>query len=181
MELLFIAIALAMDSVAVSIASGAKFKTTITLLTTLKIALFFGFFQGFMPLLGYFIGSSFASYVDEYDHFIAFIILLYLGYNMIKEGLEDDIEDEVSNLKTKTLVMLSIATSIDALAVGITFSFEAVSILYAVSLIAAVTFVLCVIAVNIGKKLGGFLESKAEFLGGGILILLGFKILLEGL
>lgn len=180
MEIYFIAIALAMDSVAVSIASGAKFKN-ISLSNTIKIAFFFGFFQGFMPLIGYFVGSTFASYVDSIDHYIAFIILLYLGYNMIKEGLEDNIEEEVQNLKTKTLTMLAIATSIDALAVGITFSFQDINIWYAVSVIALITFILCIAAVNIGKRLGGFLENKAEFLGGGILILLGFKILLEGI
>lgn len=180
MELLLIAIALAMDSVAVSIASGSKYKN-IDLATTLKIALFFGIFQGLMPLIGYFAGGLFASLVDSFDHYIAFVILVYLGYRMIKEAQEDDFEDEVSDLKTKTLFILAIATSIDALAVGITFSFEEIDIWYAASLITLVTFVLCLIAVYIGKKLGGFLESKAEYLGGIILIILGFKILLEGL
>ena len=179
MELIFIAIALALDSVAVSIASGAKFKN-ISLFNTLKIAFFFGLFQGVMPLIGYFLGSTFSSYVDSFDHYIAFIILMYLGYNMIKEGVKDNIEEEVQNLKTKTLIILSIATSIDALAVGITFSFQEINIWYAVSVITLITFALCIIAVYIGKKLGSYLENKAEFLGGAILILLGFKILLEG-
>lgn len=179
MELIFIAIALAMDSVAVSIASGARFKD-ISLFNTLKIAFFFGLFQGAMPLIGYFLGSTFSSYVDSFDHYIAFIILLYLGYNMIKEGVEDNIEEEVQNLKTKTLIVLSIATSIDALAVGITFSFQEINIWYAVSVITLITFALCIIAIYIGKRLGGYLENKAEFLGGAILIFLGFKILLEG-
>ncbi len=180
MELLLIAIALAMDSVAVSIASGAKFKS-INLFNIIKIALFFGIFQGLMPLIGYFLGSTFSNFVDSIDHYIAFIILVYLGYRMIKEGLDDNIEDEIENLKNKTLFILSIATSIDALAVGITFSFQEIDILYAVTLITIVTFILCIVAVFIGKKLGGYLENKAEFLGGGILILLGIKILIEGL
>lgn len=180
MELILIAIALAMDSVAVSIASGSKYKN-ISFGTTLKIAAFMGIFQGLMPLIGYFAGSLFADFVDSFDHFIAFIILAYLGYRMIKEAQEDDFEDELSDLKTKTLFFLAIATSIDALAVGITFSFGEVNIWYAVILITLITFVLCLIAVYIGKKLGGFLESKAEFLGGIILIILGFKILLDGL
>lgn len=180
MELILIAIALAMDSVAVSIATGAKFKS-INLFNTIKVALFFGILQGLMPLIGYFLGSTFAELVDSIDHYIAFIILVYLGYRMIKEGMEDEIEDEIDNLKNKTLLILAVATSIDALAVGITFSFQEINILYAVSLITIVTFILCIIAVYIGKKLGGYLENKAEYLGGGILILLGIKILVEGI
>lgn len=180
MELSLIAIALAMDSVAVSIASGSKYKN-INFLTTFKIALFFGVFQGIMPLIGYFLGNTFSSFVDSINHYITFIILVYLGYKMIKEAQNGNFEDEVENLKNKTLLILAIATSIDALAVGITFSFSSVDILYAVSLITIITFVLCVIAVYIGKFLGGFLEDKAEYLGGIILIILGFKILIEGL
>ncbi|QKJ24399.1 manganese efflux pump MntP [Poseidonibacter lekithochrous] len=179
MELILIAVALAMDSVAVSIASGSKYKN-INFFDVIKIALFFGIFQGLMPLLGFFMGNLFASFVDSIDHYIAFIILVYLGYRMIQEAREDNFEDEVKDLKNKTLLILAIATSIDALAVGITFSFNETDILYAVSLITAITFVLCVIAVYIGKFLGGFLEDKAEYLGGIILIILGFKILLEG-
>lgn len=180
MELILIAIALAMDSVAVSIASGSKYKN-INFATTIKIALFFGIFQGFMPLIGYFLGNVFASFVDSFDHYIAFVILVYLGYRMIQEAREGDFEDEVKDLKNKTLLILAIATSIDALAIGITFSFQEIDILYAVSLITIITFVLCVFAVYIGKFLGGFLEDKAEYLGGIILIILGFKILLDGL
>ena len=180
MELILIAIALAMDSVAVSIASGSKYKN-INFVTTIKIALFFGLFQGLMPLIGYFLGNVFASFVDSFDHYIAFVILVYLGYRMIQEAREGDFEDEVKDLKNKTLLILAIATSIDALAIGITFSFQEIDILYAVSLITIITFVLCVVAVYIGKFLGGFLEDKAEYLGGIILIILGFKILLDGL
>lgn len=180
MELVLIAIALAMDSVAVSIASGSKYKN-VNFFTTLKIAAFFGIFQGLMPLIGYAAGGLFASFVDSIDHYIAFVILLFLGYKMIQEAREDNFEDEVKDLKNKTLLILSIATSIDALAVGITFSFQAIDILYAVSLITGITFLLCVLAVYLGKFLGGFLEDKAEYLGGIILIGLGFKILLEGI
>lgn len=179
MELLLIAIALAMDSVAVSIAIGAKFKS-INLSNAIKVALFFGLFQGLMPIIGYFIGAIFASFVDSIDHYLAFLILVYLGYRMIKDGMEDNIEDEINNLKNKSLLFLAIATSIDALAVGITFSFQAIDIFYAASLITIITSLLCIIAVYIGNKLGGYLENKAEFLGGGILILLGIKILIEG-
>lgn len=180
MELILIAIALAMDSVAVSIASGSKYRT-ISFPTVIKIALFFGIFQGLMPLIGYYAGGLFASFVDSIDHYIAFVILCYLGYRMIQEAREDEFEDEVEDLKNKTLLFLAVATSIDALAIGVTFSFQEIDILYAVSLITIITFVLCVIAVYIGKYMGGFLEDKAEYLGGIILIILGFKILIEGL
>lgn len=180
MELILIAIALAMDSVAVSIASGSKYKS-INFFTTLKIAAFFGIFQGLMPLIGYFTGGLFASFVDSFDHYIAFAILLFLGYKMIQEAREDNFEDEITDLKNKTLFVLAIATSIDALAIGITFSFQPIDIFYAVGLITAITFALCIVAVYIGKILGGFLEDKAEYLGGIILIGLGFKILLEGI
>lgn len=180
MELVLIAIALAMDSVAVSIASGSKYKN-INFIIAVKIALFFAIFQGLMPLLGYFVGNTFASIVDSFDHYLAFVILVYLGYRMIQEAREDNFEDEVKDLNNKTLLILAIATSIDALAVGITFSFEDIDIFYAVSLITIITFVLCIFAVYIGKFLGGSLEDKAEYLGGVILIILGFKILLEGI
>ncbi len=180
MELILIAIALAMDSVAVSIASGSKYKN-INIFDILKIALLMAVFQGLMPLLGFFMGNIFATFVDSIDHYIAFIILVYLGYRMIQESREGDFEEEVKDLKNKTLLILALATSIDALAIGITFSFSDVDIFYAVSLIAFITFGLCFLAVYIGKFLGGFLEDKAEYLGGIILIILGFKILLEGL
>ena len=179
MELVLIAIALAMDSVAVSIASGSKYKD-INFYTIIKIALFFGFFQGLMPLIGYFTGGLFASFVDSIDHYIAFIILVFLGYKMIKEAMEDNFEEEVKNLENKTLLILAIATSIDALAIGITFSFQSINIVYAASLIAIITAVLCIFAVYLGRYLGGYLESKSEYLGGIILIVLGFKILIEG-
>jgi len=178
LELILIAIALAMDSVAVSIASGAKYKN-VNFVNILKISLFFGLFQGLMPLLGYFLGSVFASFVSEYDQYIAFVILFYLGFNMIKEARENNFEEEVKDLKNKTLFILAIATSIDALAIGITFSFQDINIFYAAFVITIITFILCIIAVFIGKKLGGFLGSKAEYLGGFILIALGIKILLE--
>ena len=180
MELILIAIALAMDSVAVSIASGAKYKN-INIRNTIKISLFFGLFQGLMPLFGYFVGTIFASIVDEYDHFIAFFILVYLGLNMIREAKNDNFEEDVRDLKNKTLLILAVATSIDALAIGVTFSFQDINIYYAALVITLITFILCIIAVFIGKKLGGFLGSKAEYLGGFILIALGIKILNEGL
>jgi len=179
-EIFLIGFALAMDSAAVSIAIGSKYKK-INAVTILKIAIFFGIFQGVMPAIGFMLGGIFSSFVDSIDHYIAFVILLYLGYRMIREAQSNDFEEGVVDLKNGTLLILAIATSIDALAIGITFSFQEIDIWYAVSIIAGVTFLLCIIAVYLGKYLGGFLEDKAEYLGGIILIGLGFKILLEGI
>jgi putative Mn2+ efflux pump MntP len=176
--LLILALALAMDSVAVSIAMGSKHKRLL-FPKILFIAAVFGFFQGIMPLAGYIIGISFAQYVQAYDHWIAFVLLVGLGAKMLYEAYKNEFDEEVTDLSTKTLIALAIATSIDAMAVGVTFVFIQIDIFIASSIIALVTFVLCLGAVYIGKKLGSFLESKAEILGGLILIGLGFKILLE--
>lgn len=178
--LLILAVALAMDSVAVSIAIGSKYKD-LYLSKTLFSASIFGFFQGAMPLAGYFIGITFAEYVQSFDHWIAFVLLVGLGGKMLYEAYQNEFDDEVTDLSTKTLITLAIATSIDAMAIGVTFAFLKSDIYTAAGVIALVTFVLCLAAVYIGKKLGSLLESKAEMLGGLILIGLGFKILLEHL
>jgi putative Mn2+ efflux pump MntP len=179
-ELLLIAIALAMDSVAVSIAIGSKYKN-LSITNSLKIALIFGAFQGAMPLIGFLLGVNFAESVATFDHWIAFILLTILGGKMIYEANSDDIDDSVKDLTNRSLILLAIATSIDALAIGITFAFLNTDIYIASSLIAIVTLLLCTFAIYIGKALGSFLESKAEFLGGVILILIGTKILIEHL
>jgi len=176
--LLILAVALAMDSVAVSIAIGSKYKD-LYLSKTLFSAAVFGFFQGAMPLAGYFIGISFAEYVQAFDHWIAFLLLVGLGGKMLYEAYKNEFDEEVTDLSAKTLITLGIATSIDAMAIGVTFAFLQTDIYTAAGVIALVTFVLCVAAVYIGKKLGSLLESKAEMLGGLILIGLGCKILLE--
>jgi putative Mn2+ efflux pump MntP len=178
--LLILAVALAMDSVAVSIAIGSKYKDLIVS-KALFAAAVFGFFQGAMPIAGYFIGFSFAEYVQAYDHWIAFILLVGLGGKMLYEAYKNEFDDEVTDLSTKTLITLAIATSIDAMAIGVTFAFLQTDIYTAAGVIALVTFVLCVVAVYVGKKLGSLLESKAEMLGGVILIGLGCKILAEHL
>lgn len=181
MEMIFIlAVALAMDSVAVSIAMGSKYKN-LHLPKILFIAAVFGIFQGVMPLAGYFIGISFANYVQTYDHWIAFVLLVGLGGKMLYEAYQDEFDEEVTDLSAKTLITLAVATSIDAMAVGVTFAFLQSDIYTASAMIAVVTFVLCWVAVYIGKKLGSLLESKAEMLGGVILIGLGCKILIEHL
>lgn len=176
--LLILAVALAMDSVAVSIAIGSKHKK-ILFSRILLISAVFGLFQGAMPLVGYLIGISFAQYVQAYDHWIAFALLVGLGGKMLYEAYKDEFDEEVTDLSNKTLITLAIATSIDAMAVGVTFAFLQTDIYTASGIIALVTFLMCLGAVYIGKKLGSLLESKAEMLGGVILIGLGFKILLE--
>lgn len=176
--LLILAVALAMDSVAVSIAIGSKYRELL-FTRTLFVAGVFGFFQGAMPLAGYFIGISLAEYVQAFDHWIAFFLLSGLGIKMLYEAYQNEFDEEVSDLSTKTLMTMGIATSIDAMAIGVTFAFLHSDILTASGVIALVTFVLCIIAVFIGKKLGSLLESKAEILGGTILIALGCKILAE--
>ncbi|MDD2827992.1 MAG: manganese efflux pump MntP family protein [Sulfuricurvum sp.] len=178
--LLILAVALAMDSVAVSIAIGSKYKDLLVS-KALFTAAVFGFFQGAMPIAGYFIGISFAEYVQSFDHWIAFVLLVGLGGKMLYEAYHNEFDDEVTDLSTKTLITLGIATSIDAMAIGVTFAFLQTDIYTAASVIALVTFVLCIVAVYIGKKLGSLLESKAEMLGGVILIALGCKILAEHL
>ncbi len=176
--LLILAVALAMDSVAVSIAIGSKYRDLL-FSRTLFVAGVFGFFQGAMPVAGYFIGITFAEYVQAFDHWIAFVLLVGLGAKMLYEAYKNEFDEEVTDLSNKTLITLGIATSIDAMAIGVTFAFLQTDILTAASVIALVTLVLCVVAVYIGKKLGSLLESKAEMLGGIILIGLGCKILLE--
>ncbi|MFA5215213.1 manganese efflux pump MntP family protein [Sulfuricurvum sp.] len=178
--LLILAVALAMDSVAVSIAIGSKYKD-LSVSKALISAAVFGFFQGAMPIAGYFIGINFAEYVQAYDHWIAFVLLVGLGGKMLYEAYQNEFDDEVTDLSAKTLITLGIATSIDAMAIGVTFAFLQSDIYAAAGMIALVTFVLCMVAVYIGKKLGSLLESKAEMLGGLILIGLGTKILLEHL
>lgn len=169
-----------MDSVAVSIAIGSKYQNLLFSKTVL-IAAVFGFFQGAMPLAGYLIGIGFSEYVQTYSHWIAFALLSGLGGKMLYEAYKDEFDEEVSDLSDKALVSLAVATSIDAMAVGVTFAFLRTDVLFSSAVIALVTFALSLLAVYIGKKLGTILESKAETLGGIILIALGIKMFLEGL
>ncbi len=185
LELLIIAVGLSMDAFAVSICRGLSIKK-INLKTALIVGLYFGFFQGMMPLIGYLLGSQFANKIVAFDHWIAFILLAIIGGKMIKESLEKE-ELEVSNesvqneVSFKKMFPLAIATSIDALAVGVSFAFLKVSIVPAVIFIGVVTFILSAIGVKIGHTFGIKYKSKAEFSGGIILILMGIKILLEHL
>lgn len=180
-ELVLISIGLAMDAFAVSICKGLSMKK-LDIKKALIIGLYFGGFQGGMPILGYLLGIGFQEKIQFIDHWIAFGLLTFIGFNMIKEALsKDDCEESDDKTDFKTMIVLAIATSIDALAIGVTFAFLNVNIILAVSLIAIITFVISVIGVKIGNVFGDKYEKKAEITGGIILILLGVKILLEHL
>lgn len=180
MEIFLLAFALAMDSVALSIASGAKCRK-LGFLDIIKISFVFGFFQAIMPFFGYYLGLVFVNFIASIDHFIAFGILAFLGIKMIKEAQKPSNEACLSELAFSVLIIGAIATSIDALAVGVTFSFEKINIINACFTIGAVCFVLCVLACFLGKFIGVFLEQKALILGGVILIGVGVKILITHL
>ena len=179
--LIFTAFALSMDAFAVSITKGMTIKN-LKKSTALKMALAFGVFQGAMPLLGWALGISFESYIKSIDHWIAFILLGFIGFNMIK-GFFDDRKEEnaselefsattdVDDLSNKEIIMLAVATSIDALAVGISFAFLNVSIIPAASIICIITFLVSVV--------GDIFNGYAELVGGVILILIGFNIFNE--
>ena len=187
--LIFTAFALSMDAFAVSVTKGMTNKK-LKKSTALKMALAFGLFQGGMPLLGWILGISFKNYIEAIDHWIAFILLGFIGFNMIK-GFFDDRKEEnaselefsattdVDDLSNKEIIMLAVATSIDALAVGISFAFLNVSIIPAASIICIITFLVCVVGVFVGNKVGDIFNGYAELVGGIILILIGFNIFNE--
>lgn len=182
-ELFLIAVGLSMDAFAVSICKGLKMQR-FNVRHAGVIALAFGGFQALMPVIGWFLGKQFESYITGIDHWIAFVLLAVIGGKMAVESFKKEEEDsskENEKLDVKELLVLAVATSIDALAVGITFAFLQVSIVPAVSLIGVITFVLSALGVFIGHKFGAKFKSKAELAGGIILILIGLKILLEHL
>jgi putative Mn2+ efflux pump MntP len=179
--IIFIALGLAMDAFAVSITSGIAIKN-LKINNALKIALFFGFFQAFMPVIGWLAGLSLRDFISNIDHWIAFGLLSLIGGKMIYESLQMESREKKSNpLNIYLLLILSIATSIDALAVGISFSFLDLSIALPVMVIGTITFGLSFLGVFIGNKSGHFFEGKIEIIGGVILIGIGIKILLEHL
>ena len=180
LEILLISIGLAMDAFAVSICKGLSLKT-MSWKKAIIVGLYFGFFQALMPLIGYFLGATFECVVTKVDLWIAFILLVIIGINMIKEAFGNDEENQNDKVDFKTMIMLAIATSIDALAVGITYAFLKVNMVIATIMIGIVTFAICVIGVKIGNKFGDKYERKAEVVGGLILIFMGIKILLEHL
>ena len=181
-SIFMIGIGLSMDAFAVSIARGMTMKKEELLRYALTLGFFFGIFQAVMPLIGWWAGSCFQEFIASIDHWIAFGLLAIIGSNMIREsfrGEEEACDDK--SLTLKTILILAVATSIDALAVGISFAFLQVHIWTAITVIGVTTFVLSFIAVYLGNRLGDLLEKYAGILGGIILILIGTKILLEHL
>lgn len=174
------AVGLSMDAFAVSVCKGLALKK-INFKNVCIVGLWFGGFQALMPLLGYLLGSRFKRSVESIDHWIAFVLLCLIGFSMIKEALSKDEEKTDDSLSPKTMFLLAVATSIDALAVGVTYAFLQVAIVPAVSFIGVITFTLSVLGVKAGNVFGLRYKSKAELAGGIILILIGFKILVEHL
>lgn len=178
LTLFIIAVGLSMDAFAVSICKGLSMKK-MSWKNAVIVGLYFGGFQAGMPFIGYLLGSQFKSAITSIDHWIAFILLGIIGFNMIRESLNKEEECVDCSVAPGSMVLLAIATSIDALAIGVTFAFLKVDIVPAVSFIGITTFVLSIIGVKVGNVFGTKYKSKAEFAGGLILILMGIKILLE--
>lgn len=184
-ELFLIGVGLSMDAFAVSICQGLS-MTKIKWGHALTVGLYFGGFQALMPFTGWMLGSQFAGCIQQYDHWVAFVLLVLIGGNMIREALsgeEDEAEDAAigAGLDHKKLFLMAIATSIDALAVGVTFAFLDTAILPAIGIIGTTTFFISVAGVAVGCWFGARYKKRAEITGGVILVLLGVKILLEHL
>ena len=178
-DIVMIGIGLSMDAFAVATTNGITMKPNLK--QALLIALAFGLFQAVMPLIGFFAGSLFGEIVEKYDHWIALVLLAIIGGKMIADFFEKDEEKSQSNLTFSVLMMQAIATSIDALAVGVSFAGLTFNIFVAVGIIGAITFSLSLIAVFVGQTCGKFLADKANLVGGLILIGIGIKIFLEGI
>ena len=180
--ILLTAVGLSMDAFAVSLTIGLDVDKDKQKKAALMSGLYFGGFQALMPVIGYLLGVKFTKYIESVDHWIAFVLLAVIGVNMIREALSGDDDKEempADYLNHKKFVVLAIATSIDALAVGVSFAFLSVNIISSAVTIGITTFLFSVAAVVIGKKIGEIIKNKAEILGGVILIIIGIKILLE--
>ena len=181
LELFILAVGLSMDAFAVSVRKGLSTKK-LKVKNYIIVGVWFGGFQALMPAIGYFLGTRFEKYITNIDHCIAFVLLLLIGGNMIREALSKEEETANDSFSFKTMIVLAVATSIDALAVGITFGLlPDVNIVAAVSFIGVITFILSALGLKIGNIFGLKYKSKAELAGGVILILIGTKILLEHL
>ncbi len=178
--LLFLAVGLSMDAFAVSVCKGLSIRGLMPRHAVI-VGLWFGAFQALMPAVGWLLGASFADKIAAVDHWIAFVLLALIGGNMIREALGKEEEDCDPSLAPLTMLLLAVATSIDALAVGVTFAFLRVDILPAVTLIGVCTFLISAVGVKVGNVFGTRYKSKAELFGGAVLILIGLKILLEHL
>lgn len=179
-ELLLIAVGLSMDAFAVAVCKGLSMER-VTVGRAAVVGLYFGAFQMLMPLIGYFAGAAFAQQIEDFDHWIAFVLLAVIGGRMIWESFSKETEQEDASLSPKKMLPLAVATSIDALAVGVSFAFLQVEIWSSASIIGVVTLVLSMVGVKVGNIFGARYKSKAELVGGIILVLIGVKILLEHL
>lgn len=178
LELILLSVGLAMDAFAVSVCKGLALQK-IRFKHMLICGAWFGGFQALMPLLGWLLGSRFSRYIEKFDHWIAFILLALIGANMIREAVSGKEEDVDSSLKFGEMFLMAVATSIDALAVGVSFAFLNVSIVPAVTCIGVITFVISAIGVKIGSIFGARYKARAEIAGGVILIIIGLRILLQ--
>lgn len=178
--IIILSIGLGMDAFAVSICKGVSLKKN-DLKKSIIVASYMGIFQALMPVIGYFLGMSFADKINSIDHWLTFSLLVIIGIKMIKDSLETEKEIVNDKVDFKEMIILAIATSIDALAVGITFAFLNVNLYIAIGFIGIITFILCFLGTKIGSIFGDKYEDKAELAGGVILILLGIKIVLEHL
>ena len=179
-ELFLIAVGLSMDAFAVSICKGLSVRKA-EIKHSLIVGAYFGGFQALMPAIGYVLGRQFESLITSVDHWIAFVLLGIIGGNMIREALKGDAEEMDDSFTFRTMLPLAIATSIDALAMGVTFAFLQVQIVPAVLFIGVTTFVLSAIGLKVGNVFGAKYKSRAELFGGVVLVLMGIKILLEHL
>lgn len=183
-ELLLIGAGLAMDAFAVSLCKGLNMRK-INYRHTSVIALFFGGFQALMPLIGWFLGTRFLEYIEKYDHWVAFVLLAFIGGKMLVDAIKGDDECDCCTKKEEALnigelTIMAIATSIDALAVGIALACQKVNIASAISVIGITTFIICFAGVIIGNNFGAKYQKKAQICGGLVLIGIGIKILIEG-
>lgn len=185
MDIIYIistAIGLSMDAFAVAICKGLSLGKGFRLKHAIKVGLYFGIFQALMPTIGYFLGGLFSEYIKAVDHWIAFVLLCIIGINMLREAFEKDCDECLdSALDFKTMGLLAIATSIDAMAAGVAFAFEDIKIVPSVISIGIITFLFSFVGVKIGNVFGSKYKSKAEFVGGVILIGMGLKFLIDGL
>ena len=180
-SILLTAIGLSMDAFAVALTIGMNINNVDRNKIAIKSGIYFGIFQGIMPFLGWILGIKFTKYIQSIDHWIAFALLTFIVVKMIIDGVKPNEENKIKEYSNKTFFILAIATSIDALAIGVTFAFLNINILSAIIIIGITTFVLSVSAVYLGKVIGNVIKNKAGIFGGLILLIIGLKILLEHL
>lgn len=182
-ELVLISLGLAMDAFSVSVCKGLSMRK-LDYKGTVVISLFFGGFQFLMPVLGYFLGSRFEKFISAYSHWVAFVLLAFIGGKMVIEAVKESAQEQSASeykLDYKELTVLAVATSIDALAVGIVFAAQKMQPWYPSAVIGIITLFVCMMGVAIGNRFGSKYETKAQVAGGSVLVLIGAKLLLEGI